>query len=76
MKPRCLHPVKKYEVRRPWDELDTAARRDPDPVCWRPKGHLGDRHISRASYERMRASWRRRLRARAGMSDPGETVAA
>jgi hypothetical protein len=75
--PRCLQPMQKYETRRPWDELDTQARRDPDPVCWRPKGHPPGRHVSRASYERMREHERhRRGLARAGMSDPGETVAA
>ena len=78
MRPRCLHPVKKYEMRRPRDELDTAARDDPDPVCWRPKGHPPGRHISRASYERMRArtAAAERRRERAGMSAPDEMVRA
>jgi hypothetical protein len=72
--PRCLQPVQRYELRRPRDELDTAARDDPDPVCWRPRGHPPGRHVSRASYERMRAAWRRRQRTQAGMSDPGERL--
>jgi hypothetical protein len=80
MRPRCLQPVQKYEIRRPRDEMDTPARDDPDPVCWRPKDHPGDRHTSRSSYERMlersRRTMRAARRARAGMSDPGETVAA
>jgi hypothetical protein len=39
--PRCLHPLKLY-----------AERTDPSAVCWRRKGHPGNRHLSRWAYLR------------------------
>ena len=46
-RPRCLHPVRPY--RRPGTDPDEA------PVCWRPLGHAGTRHASRAAWLRARA---------------------
>ena len=38
-RPRCLEPVRRH-----------SAESDPDPVCWRPKGHTANRHLSRRAY--------------------------
>lgn len=45
--PRCLAPVRPYELHRYPD-----ARPVQFPVCWRPAGHNGNKHRARASYER------------------------
>lgn len=45
--PRCLRPVRRYEFR-----TDRGPRGDLDPVCWRPAGHPGRRHLSRWAYLR------------------------
>lgn len=41
IRPRCGRPVKRY---------DKPGRDDPEPVCWRPEGHPGDKHLSRWAY--------------------------
>jgi hypothetical protein len=45
MGPRCLKPMKRH-----------GRDSDPDPVCWRPRGHedggrpASERHLSRRAY--------------------------
>lgn len=60
--PRCLHPMQRH-----------GPESDPDPVCWRPKGHesrggtnAAKRHLSRRAYlnERRRRQENRARRGR------------
>jgi hypothetical protein len=76
--PRCLHPLKFYNLDEPRDDLA--------PVCWRPAGHpRPDVHISRYAYLKMLARGRanrrkygRSRRSRRGhpvLSDPPASLA-
>lgn len=60
--PRCGQPMRTYTPSRAADALDPPGLPDPFPVCWRPKGHPGERHASEASYKRMLAQAVRRKR--------------
>ena len=45
--PRCLHPVRAYDLRRYPGVIQGQFTR-----CWRPRGHPGTKHLGRAAYER------------------------
>ena len=57
--PRCLHLVRAYELRRYPDAVPDQFTR-----CWRPRGHPGGKHLSRAAYERELERKRRLARER------------
>lgn len=83
--PRCLHPMTYYDIPGRAEGL-----RDIFPVCWRPAGHPGNRHLSQFAYEREQArknaarsrypqpSWRERRRRRQArvLSEGAVSVAA
>ena len=75
---RCLAPVEYYEVARMRDEFDVIWPRDEaSAVCWRPAGHPGERHVSKAAYLRALEYRRRRghpERIRRRMSQARVTV--
>lgn len=53
--PRCLHPLRFYNLDDPRDDLA--------PVCWRPAGHpRPDIHMSRHAYLKMLARSRKNRR--------------
>jgi hypothetical protein len=54
---RCRHPVR-------YRELAGQSRTDVFPVCWRPAGHPGGRHLSEYAIRKLQERNQRRCRAR------------